>query len=68
MIQMRFRLQNTCDRGWHGINIDPLKSSIDKFKNSRPRDVNLNYAISSSPHVFIEKNGPLIKFIKTKST
>ena len=54
------------DRGWHGINIDPLKSSIDKFKNSRPRDINLNYAISSSPHVFIEKNGPLTKIHKNQ--
>jgi len=33
------------DRGWSGINIDPLRSSIDLFEKERPRDLNLNVAI-----------------------
>lgn len=33
-------------RGWRGINIDLDKKSIDLFNIARPRDINLNYAIS----------------------
>lgn len=29
-------------RGWHGINIEPLKSLYDQLVRDRPRDVNLN--------------------------
>ena len=29
------------ERGWRGINIDPLESSLSLFKARRPRDVNL---------------------------
>jgi FkbM family methyltransferase len=35
------------DRGWSGINVDPLKKSIELFAKERPRDVNLNLAIAS---------------------
>jgi FkbM family methyltransferase len=35
------------DQGWRGINVDPLKKSIDIFVKERPRDINLNLAISS---------------------
>ena len=35
------------DRGWQGINVDPLRSSIELFNERRPRDLNLNLAISS---------------------
>lgn len=35
------------DQGWHGINVDPLKKSIERFTKERPRDLNLNLAISS---------------------
>ena len=35
-------------RGWSGVNIDLDKKNIDLFNVSRPNDINLNYAISSS--------------------
>lgn len=35
-------------RGWKGINIDLDKKNIDLFKIARPKDMNLNYAISDS--------------------
>ena len=33
-------------RGWHGINIDPLPGSMKLFKKIRPRDTNLEIAVS----------------------
>src|SRR5437879_30132 len=33
-------------RGWTGINIDPNKEAIDLFNDVRPKDINLNLAIS----------------------
>ncbi len=33
-------------RGWNGINIDLDKKNINLFNISRPKDINLNYAIS----------------------
>ena len=33
-------------KGWKGINIDLDKKNIDLFKIARPKDINLNYAIS----------------------
>ena len=35
------------DKNWCGINIDPLPESIEKFKTERPRDKNLQYAVSN---------------------
>jgi len=35
-------------RGWSGINIDLDKKNIELFDIIRPKDINLNYAISSS--------------------
>ena len=35
-------------RGWNGVNIDLDKKNIDLFNISRPKDFNLNYAISDS--------------------
>jgi|WetSurMetagenome_2_1015567.scaffolds.fasta_scaffold01385_3 FkbM family methyltransferase len=35
-------------RGWSGINIDPLPGSMKKFKLLRPRDINLEAAVSDS--------------------
>ena len=35
-------------KGWNGINIDLDKKNIELFNISRPNDINLNYAISSS--------------------
>ncbi|MBA3727225.1 MAG: FkbM family methyltransferase [Armatimonadetes bacterium] len=37
------------DQGWRGINIDPVRSYIDMFERERPRDINLNFAISDQP-------------------
>ena len=33
-------------KGWHGINIDPLPGSMKIFKKIRPRDINLEIAVS----------------------
>jgi len=33
------------DQGWSGLNVDPIKKSIDLFTKDRPRDLNLNLAI-----------------------
>ena len=44
-----FRNSNTYllyKKGWTGINIDLSKTSIDLFKLARPKDINLNLAIS----------------------
>ena len=43
------RFSNTCyfyDRGWEGINIDALPGSMKVFQKFRPRDTNLEIAIS----------------------
>lgn len=34
-------------RGWRGINIDPLPGSIDLFEAMRPQDINLQVAVGS---------------------
>jgi methyltransferase, FkbM family len=39
------------DKGWHGINVDPLPQSIDLFLRERPRDLNLNVAIAKEAGV-----------------
>ncbi|MEB3150125.1 MAG: FkbM family methyltransferase [Sphaerospermopsis sp.] len=36
------------DRGWSGINIEPIKEYCNIFYKERPRDINLNIAISNS--------------------
>jgi len=46
-------------QGWHGINIEPSPDAISRFRKERPRDVNLQTAISDTPaklayHVFDE--------------
>ncbi|MEE7625934.1 FkbM family methyltransferase [Methylobacter sp. Wu8] len=33
------------DMGWRGINVDPLKNSMELFSQSRPDELNLNVAI-----------------------
>jgi FkbM family methyltransferase len=37
------------ERGWRGINIEPVRYWFDKLENDRPEDVNLNIAISDKP-------------------
>jgi FkbM family methyltransferase len=34
-------------KGWNGINIDPLPGTMEGFKKVRPRDINLEVAISN---------------------
>ena len=34
------------DRGWRGINVEPIPSSFDELRRHRPRDVNLNIGLS----------------------
>jgi FkbM family methyltransferase len=34
-------------KGWHGINVEPIVSRIQRFELDRPRDLNLNVAIAS---------------------
>ncbi len=34
-------------KGWTGINIEPVPISLEKFKNTRPKDINLNMALSN---------------------
>jgi FkbM family methyltransferase len=47
-----FRYSNTYKfylKGWSGINIDPLPGSMEKFKKSRIRDINLEIPILNNP-------------------
>ena len=37
------------DRGWHGINIEPNASFFRELASGRPRDRNLNLAVSDTP-------------------
>ncbi|MCB1618143.1 MAG: FkbM family methyltransferase [Pseudomonadales bacterium] len=37
------------DQGWRGINVEPLPDNYRKILAERPRDINLNVAISSCP-------------------
>jgi FkbM family methyltransferase len=36
-------------RGWRGINIEPIESRCQLFREARPRDANLNVAIAAAP-------------------
>jgi len=40
------------DRGWRGINIEPVKHWHDKLVAARPRDINVNQAISDQSGSF----------------
>jgi FkbM family methyltransferase len=35
--------------GWHGVNIEPLRSKFELFQRERPRDANLNVAVGDGP-------------------
>lgn len=35
------------DLGWHGVNIEPVPASYEKFKKGRPDDINLKIAVGS---------------------
>ena len=57
-----YRFSNTYlfyKKGWNGINIDPMPNIMEKFQKVRPRDINLEYAISDklnklTYHIFNE--------------
>jgi len=38
-------------QGWHGINIDAMPGSMDLFNRQRPRDINLEKAVSDSKQI-----------------
>jgi len=48
------------DRGWRGINIEPIIESFQKFEEQRPRDINLNVAIGDK-----EENSDITYFYDT---
>lgn len=35
------------DKGWHGINIEPVQSWFKKLEKDRPKDINLNCAVGN---------------------
>ena len=35
------------EKGWRGINIEPMKDSFERIRIARPRDINLNLAIDA---------------------
>jgi FkbM family methyltransferase len=37
------------DRGWHGINIEPIKGHFAQLQKLRPRDINLNIGVADQP-------------------
>jgi len=37
------------DRGWSGINVDPVPEVIELFERDRPRDINVQIAVSVEP-------------------
>lgn len=39
------------DRGWRGINIEPIKRQYDGFVVERPRDINLNVGVSDQKRI-----------------
>ena len=49
-----FRFSNTqlfYRRGWRGINIDAMPGAMEAFRKARPRDINLELAVSSRREV-----------------
>jgi FkbM family methyltransferase len=39
------------ERGWHGINIEPVTTYFDRLKTRRPRDINLKAALGARSEV-----------------
>ena len=51
---------NLFQKGWKGINVDLSKVSIDLFKLSRPKDINIQAAITDfDGETFYYENGPI---------
>ncbi len=36
------------DKGWRGVNVEPVKADFDRFVEARPRDINLNVAVGAA--------------------
>jgi FkbM family methyltransferase len=47
------------DRGWHGVNIEPLGPEFERLVADRPRDVNLRVALGAAPGVGKLFEGPV---------
>jgi FkbM family methyltransferase len=37
------------DRGWRGINVEPMPKTFDRLRHARPRDINLQLAVEDIP-------------------
>lgn len=48
------------DLGWHGINIEPHPTAFSELQARRPRDINLNIAISSADSRLVLHEGPSV--------
>lgn len=59
---------NLFQKGWSGINIEPNEEVIKAFEKMRPKDINLNVAISSKKNVCIyyKFNEPALNTIDPK--
>lgn len=55
-------------QGWRGINIDPLPGGMGIFREVRPRDINLEYAISDKEEelTYYEFNEPALNGFSLK--
>ena len=47
-IQRDFPLRNPYEKGWKGINIEPVQEWFELLEDKRPRDINLNLAVDLS--------------------
>lgn len=56
------------DRGWRGINIEPIPRLIKEFTKKRPRDINLECAVSSKPGTMKLREYPNQDGLSTLST
>ena len=67
------RFSNTAiyyERGWRGINIDPTPGSMSEFRKSRPKDINLECAVSNDcrERLFYVYNEPALNGIDCDRT
>ena len=52
--------QNLYKRGWKGLNLDISESSIDLFNIARPKDININCAVSDfNGETYYYENSPI---------
>ncbi len=63
-----FRYSNTYllyQRGWRGVNIDAMPGSMTAFRNWRPRDINVESMVSSTPdsHTYFQYDEPALNTV-----